>query len=82
MNAAPAIVVTVDKIVVQQRIVAAGANSAGTKYIDLALKALLSDGNAFSRWFSPGKTAVNTTDPGAIALIKAIGLDPAVVLAP
>ncbi|UDL87979.1 hypothetical protein LGH82_22845 [Mesorhizobium sp. PAMC28654] len=36
----------------------------------------------FAKWFAPDKPFVNCTDPDAISFVKALGLDPATILAP
>jgi len=36
----------------------------------------------FARWFAPDQPAVYFDDPDAVGLVQALGLDPAVVLAP
>lgn len=66
---------TVLKSTVQARIIAAG------KMVEA--KAAL-DGNAvyFARWFAPDRPVVYCDDPDAMMLVTAIGLDPAVILAP
>lgn len=34
------------------------------------------------RWFAPDKPFVNCDDPDAVSFVKALGLDPGVILAP
>lgn len=36
----------------------------------------------FARWFAPDKPFVNVADPDAVGFVKALGLDPIVILAP
>lgn len=74
--------VKVPKSVVSARIIAAGKNSNGQLYIALALAALQGDPASFARWIASDQPGVNVDAADAIALIQAIGLDPAVILAP
>lgn len=66
---------TVLKSTVQTRIIAAGKMAEA--------KAAL-DANAvyFARWFAPDRPVVYCDDPDAMMLVTAIGLDPAIILAP
>ncbi|MET2828940.1 hypothetical protein [Mesorhizobium shangrilense] len=36
----------------------------------------------FGKWFAPDRPVVNCNDPDAISFVNALGLDPAVILAP
>ena len=62
------------KSTVQARIIEAGRMPA-------AYAALTQNPVYFARWFAPGHPAVYCDDPDAVALVKALGLDPAVILA-
>jgi len=73
---------TILKSVVTARIIAAGNNVDGKAYIALAQAALLGNAAAFARWIAADQPSVNANDPDAVALVKGIGLDPAVILAP
>lgn len=53
-----------------------------TGKINAAFAALNANKAAFARWFSPDHPAVYADDPEALALLAAIGADPAVILAP
>lgn len=64
----------VPKSVVVARLIAANK-------IDAAFQALMSNPGAFARWHAPDRPAVYADDPDAIALLQAIGADPAVVMA-
>lgn len=66
---------TVLKSIVQARIIAAG------KMPD-AYAALTSNPVYFARWFAPDRPEVYCDDPDAVGLVKALGLDPTVILAP
>lgn len=66
---------TVLKSTVQARIIDAGK-------MDEAYAALTSNATYFARWFAPDRPVVYCDDPDAILLVTAIGLDPAVILAP
>ena len=50
--------------------------------LDSAMAALMSDAKAFAKWTAPDRPMINVADPAAIALVTAIGGDPAVILAP
>ncbi|WP_044547581.1 hypothetical protein [Mesorhizobium japonicum] len=65
----------VRKSVVQARIIAAGKMPA-------AYVALTANPVYFARWFAPDHPEVYCDDPDAVALVQALGLDPAVILAP
>jgi len=77
--AAPA---TIPKSVVVGRIIAAGNNAQGTAYIEVAKQALFANAAAFARWIAADHPVVNADDPDVIAMVKGIGLDPTVILAP
>jgi hypothetical protein len=66
---------TVLKSTVQARIIEAGK-------MDQAYAALTSNAVYFARWFAPDRPVVYCDDPDAMGLVQAIGLDPAVILAP
>lgn len=66
---------TVLKSTVQARIIERGK-------MDEAYFALTSNSTYFARWFAPDRPVVYCDDPDAILLVKAIGLDPKVILAP
>ncbi len=66
---------TVLKSTVQARIIDAGK-------MDDAYAALTSNAVYFARWFAPARPVVYCDDPDAILLVTAIGLDPAIILAP
>lgn len=66
---------TILKSTVQARIIEAGK-------MDAAYAALTSNATYFARWFAPDRPVVYCDDPDAILLVKAIGLDPKVILAP
>lgn len=66
---------TVLKSVVQSRIIEAG------KMPD-AYAALTANPIYFARWFAPDHPAVYCDDADAVTLVTALGLDPAVILAP
>jgi hypothetical protein len=74
-SAPPAVRRTVLKSVVQARIIDAGK-------MGQAYAALTSNPIYFARWFAPDRPAVFSDDPDAVGLVKALGLDPAVILAP
>jgi len=63
------------KSTVQARIIAAGK-------MDAAYAALTGNSAYFARWFAPDHPAVYSDDPDAVALVQALGLDPATILAP
>ena len=65
----------VRKSVVQGRLIE-------TDKIDAAYAALTSNPASFARWFAPDRPEVYCDDPDAIGLVRAIGADPAVILAP
>ncbi len=62
------------KSAVQARIIEAGKMPA-------AYAALTQNPVYFARWFAPDHPAVYCDDPDAVALVRALGLDPAVILA-
>jgi hypothetical protein len=64
----------VAKSTVQQRIIDAG------RMAD-AYAALTANAVYFARWFAPDHPAVYCDDADAVALVTALGLDPAVILA-
>jgi len=66
---------TVRKSVVQTRLIDIGK-------MDAAYAALTSNSASFARWFAPDRPVVFCDDPDAILLVKAIGADPTVILAP
>lgn len=63
------------KSIVQARIIAAGK-------MPQAYSALTANSVYFARWFAPDRPVVNCNDPDAVGLVQALGLDPAVILAP
>ena len=63
------------KSVIISRLIAAGK-------IDAAKAALESRAASFARWWAPDRPAINHDDPDALALLKAIGADATVILAP
>lgn len=65
----------IEKPTVHARLIEAGK-------MDAAYAALSQSPAYFARWFAPGHTYVYADDPGAIALLLAIGADPDVILAP
>ncbi|ESZ15596.1 hypothetical protein X735_01310 [Mesorhizobium sp. L2C085B000] len=65
----------VPKSVVQARIIEAGKMSQ-------AYAALAGNPIYFARWFAPDRPEVYSDDPDAVGLVRALGLDPAVILAP
>jgi hypothetical protein len=66
---------TVLKSVVQSRIIDAG--KMGDAYAALTANPVY-----FARWFAPDHPVVYSDDPDAVGLVTALGLDPAVILAP
>lgn len=66
---------SVFKGTVQDRIIEAGK-------VDDAYAALTANPTLFARWYAPNWPFVYCDDPDAVALVKALGLDPAVILAP
>ncbi|MDX8534274.1 hypothetical protein RFM41_24430 [Mesorhizobium sp. VK25A] len=74
-NPAPAPRPTALKSIVQARIIAAG--KMGDAYA-----ALITNPIYFARWFAPDHPVVYCDDPDAVSLVTALGLDPAVILAP
>lgn len=62
------------KSVIISRLIAAG------KIAD-ARAALESDAAAYARWWAPDRPAINFDDPEALALLRAIGADPDVIMA-
>ena len=74
-SAAPAVRRLVLKSIVQSRIIDAGK-------MQQAYAALTSNAVYFARWFAPDHPAVYSDDPDAVGLIRALGLDPEVILAP
>jgi hypothetical protein len=71
----------VPKSTVTARIIDAGNDGNGVAYIKLAMDALTSNPAAWARWTAADKPAVKASDADTIALIEAIGLDPAAILA-
>lgn len=63
------------KSIVQARIIAAGK-------MPQAYQMLTGNAVYFARWFAPDHAAVYCDDPDAVSLVQALGLDPAVILAP
>ncbi|MER9028172.1 hypothetical protein [Mesorhizobium sp. M0674] len=63
------------KSVVQARIIDAGKMAQ-------AYAALTGNPIYFARWFAPDRPEVYSDDPDAVGLVRALGLDPAVILAP
>ena len=74
-SAAPVMRRMVLKSVVQARIIDAGKMSQ-------AYAALTGNPVYFARWFAPDRPEVYCDDPDAMLLVKALGLDPAAILAP
>jgi hypothetical protein len=68
-------VTTIPKSVVMARIIA--ANMMVQAYQGLTSQPIL-----FARWFAPDKPDVECDDPDAVAFVKALNLDPTVILAP
>ena len=66
---------TVLKSTVQARIIDAG--KMGDAYAALTANPVY-----FARWFAPDHPAVYCDDPDAVGLVTALGLNPAVILAP
>lgn len=66
---------TVLKSTVQARIIKAGKMTEAKAALD-------SNAVYFARWFAPDRPVVYCDDPDAMGLVQAIGLDPAVILAP
>lgn len=66
---------TIPKSVIVSRLIAANK-------IGAAKAALDASPAAFARWFASDRPAINHDDPDALALLKAIGADPGVILAP
>lgn len=66
---------TIPKSVIVSRLIA-------TNKIGAAKAALDASPAAFARWFASDRPAINHDDPDALALLKAIGADPDVILAP
>lgn len=64
----------VKKSVIIQRLIAADL-------IGAARTALDADTSAYARWWAPDKPEIYFDDPDALALLQAIGADPAVILA-
>lgn len=65
----------VAKSLVQQRLIDAGLMGA-------ARDALWQDPAAWARWFAPDHPRIYADDPEAVALLRAIGADPDVIMAP
>lgn len=65
----------VPKSVIVSRLIEAGKIAA-------AYQALNSKPEYWARWVASDRPAINHDDPDALALLKAIGADPAVILAP
>ncbi len=74
-SAPPAARRLVLKSVVQARIIDAGK-------MPQAYAMLTGNAVYFARWFAPDRPEVYCDDPDAMLLVQAIGLDPAVILAP
>jgi hypothetical protein len=74
-SAAPVDRQMVLKSIVQARIIDAGK-------MGQAYAALTSNPVYFARWFAPDRPSVYCDDPDAVALVTALGLDPAIILAP
>jgi hypothetical protein len=72
---APPVRQVVPKSIVQTRIIAAGKMAEAKAALD-------SNAVYFARWFAPDRPVVYCDDPDAIGLVQALGLDPAVILAP
>ncbi len=72
---APAVAATVPKSVVMARVTAQGKMAQ-------AQAALWAAPDLFAKWFAPDQPIVNRDDPATVAFIKALGLDPTVILAP
>lgn len=66
---------TVPKSVIVSRLIEAGKIAA-------AYQALNSKPEYWARWVASDRPAINHDDPDALALLKAIGADPAIILAP
>lgn len=66
---------TILKSVVMNRIIDAG--KMGTAY-----QLLTSNPVYFAKWFSPDRPFVNCDDPDAVTVVKVLGLDPDIILAP
>ncbi|RWD69590.1 hypothetical protein [Mesorhizobium sp.] len=66
---------TVPKSTVMARVTAAGKMAA-------AQSALWAEPDQFAKWFAPDQPSVNCDDQATVAFISALGLDPAVILAP
>ena len=81
-SAPPVPPAAIPKSVVTARIIAAGKNAQGQSYIALAQAALLGNPAAFGKWIAADQPSVNASDPDATAMVKGIGLDPNVILAP
>lgn len=73
-SAAPAVRRLILKSVVQARIIDAGKMSQ-------AYAALTGNPIYFARWFAPDRPEVYSDDPDAVGLVRALGLDPAIILA-
>jgi hypothetical protein len=63
------------KSVVMDRVSAAGKMSS-------AYTMMTQNPDNFGKWFAPDKPFVYCDDPDAVAVVKALGLDPTVILAP
>lgn len=70
----PPVLRTVAKSVIVSRLIEAGK-------IEAAYAALNANPSAWARWVASDRPAINHDDPDAIALLVAIGADPAVILA-
>lgn len=66
---------TVAKSLVMARVTAANKMAA-------AQAALWAQPDQFAKWFAPDQPNVNCDDPATVAFVTALGLDPAVILAP
>lgn len=74
-GAPPVVRRTVLKSIVQSRIIDAG--KMGQAYATLTANPIF-----FPRWFAPDRPEIYADDLDAVGLIRALGLDPAVILAP
>jgi hypothetical protein len=64
----------ISKMVIRERIKTAGK-------IPQAVQMLMSNPELFSRWTLPGAVDVYSDDPDTVTFVRALGLDPAVILA-
>jgi len=72
---APTVRQMVLKSIVQARIIDAGK-------MQQAYAMLTGNAVYFARWFAPDRPEVYCDDPDAVGLVRALGLDPATILAP